>query len=295
MKIYKLKTALLLAFLVGGLFFISCEDSEVIDAPEISEALTEDETIAITEADDVSDELDNLIDDYLFEDELSSKDELALKDDGEKGTGRPDCAVKTVVMEGTTRTITFDFGEGCEFPNGHIVAGKIIISHEFDVDAMTMTITQTYEGFTFNDVMVEGENIIVRTYENENGNPESVKTMDITMTWEDGETASRVGTKTREWVEGYDTREWADNVFEITGNWATTFKNGVVVSATITKELRREMSCRFIVSGTIELTKNDVTGILDFGDGTCDDIAIYTDADGVETEITLRKRNCKIE
>ena len=167
MKIYKFKTAFLLAFLVGGFFFVSCEDGEVINAPEIAEVITEDETIAIVEADDVSDELDNLIDDYLFEDGLSSKDELASKNEGDRGNGRPDCVVKTVEMDGTTRTVTFDFGEGCEFPNGHIIAGKIIISHEYDVDAMTMTVTQTYEGFTFNDVTVEGQNTIVRTKENE--------------------------------------------------------------------------------------------------------------------------------
>lgn len=292
MKIYKFKTTLLLAFLVSGLFFVSCDDNEVIKAPEISEIITENETLTIIESDDVSDELDNLIDDYLFEDGLSGKTELASKEE-ERGIGRPDCVTKTVEMDGTTRTITFDFGEGCEFPNGHIVAGKIIISHEFDVDAMTMTVTQTYEGFTFNDVTVEGQNTIVRTGENENGNPQSVKTMDITMTWLDGETASRVGTKTREWTEGYDTREWGDNVFEITGNWTTTFKDGTVISATITKALKREMACRYIVSGIIELTKNDVTCTLDFGDGTCDNIAICTDADGIETEITLRKRGWK--
>ena len=218
---------------------------------------------------------------------------MASKNEGDRGNGRPDCVVKTVEMDGTTRTVTFDFGEGCEFPNGHIIAGKIIISHEYDVDAMTMTVTQTYEGFTFNDVTVEGQNTIVRTKENENGNPQSVKTMNVTMTWLDGETASRVGTKTREWIEGYDTREWGDNVFEITGSWTTTFKDGTVVSATIITPLRREMACRFIVSGVVELTKNDVTGMLDYGDGTCDNVAVYTDADGVETEITLRKRGMK--
>jgi len=104
---------------------------------------------------------------------------------------------------------------------------------------------------------------------------------------------SRVGEKTREWIEGYDTRTWGDNVYLITGNWTNTFKDGTIFSATITEPLRREMSCRYIVSGIVEFVKGDATGSLNFGDGTCDNLAIYTNAEGVETEIVLRRRGMK--
>jgi len=57
----------------------------------------------------------------------------------------------------------------------------------------------------------------------------------------------------------------------------------------ITKPLVKIAGCKFIVEGTIEFQKNgEVIAIIDFGDGTCDDIATKT-VDGVTTEFTLKK------
>ena len=50
------------------------------------------------------------------------------------------------------------------------------------------------------------------------------------------------------------------------------------------------MSCRFFVSGTIEIVRANRTGTIDFRDGTCDNIATFTNSEGVVKEITLRKR-----
>jgi hypothetical protein len=290
MKMNVLKLKLVLIFLMSAFIFTSCEDENAIDTTPVAEEISDDEAIALVESDDISDEVDNIIDDYLFEDfSLNSRTEAAKTDGGPFG-GMPDCVTKTVVWEVNTKTVTLDFGDGCELPNGHILAGKIIMSYLFDIELSTITVSQTFEGFSFNDVTVVGENTIVRIRENENGNPESTKTIDMTITWPDGEFVSRVGTKTREFIEGYDTKTWGDNVFLIRGNWTNTFKDGTVCSATITVDLRREMSCRFIVSGIIKFTKNDLTGSLDYGDGTCDNIGIYTNSEGVESEIILKRR-----
>lgn len=58
----------------------------------------------------------------------------------------------------------------------------------------------------------------------------------------------------------------------------------------ITKPLVRIDGCNFIVEGTIEFHKNDiVVAIVDFGDGTCDNIATKT-VDGITTEFILKKK-----
>jgi len=279
--------------MVSGLVFTSCEDSNSVDILEVPEAISEEETIALVESDDIADEVDNIVDDFLIEDlSLGNKTE-ASREDGDKHGGMPDCVTKTIVLTNTTKMVTLDFGEGCELPNGHVLAGKIIMSYSFDLEMQIITIAQTFEDFSFNEVKVTGENTFVRIRENENGNPQSTKSINVTLTWPDGEFMSRVGEKTREWIEGYDTRTWGDNVYLITGNWTNTFKDGTIFSATITEPLRREMSCRYIVSGIVEFVKGDATGSLNFGDGTCDNLAIYTNAEGVETEIVLRRRGMK--
>lgn len=293
MRMNNLKLKLVAVFMISGLVFTSCEDSSSVvidDVAEVVDVISDEQAIALVESEDISDEVDNIIDDVLYADlNLSGKDE-ASKTDGDKFGGMPDCLVKTVVIDGTTKTVTLDFGEGCELPNGNIIAGKIIMNYSFDLELQIITVIQSFEGFTFNDITIVGENTFVRVKENEDGNPESTKTIDMTLTWLDGEYVSRVGTKTREWIEGYDTKTWSDNVYLMTGNWTNTFKDGTICSATITQELRREMSCRFIVSGIIEYTKDELTTSLNFGDGTCDNIAIFTDNDGVETEIILKRR-----
>jgi hypothetical protein len=177
-------------------------------------------------------------------------------------------------------------------PNDDVLVGKIIITYVNDDDAATKTVTQTFENFSFNDIVVEGENIHVRTKENENGNPQSVKTTNINLTWPDGETSTIAGTKTREFIEGAETRSWSDNVYLISGNWTHEFSNGTTYSSTITTDLRREMSCKYIVSGTVDIVSEERVGILDYGDGTCDNLATFTDSEGNVSEITL-KRRCK--
>ncbi len=279
MKILNLK--LLLFLVVGSFLFTSCNNSDNID---LSEPISADETNIFVEADNISDEVNNVIDDFFVEESLGARSE----DNNPRDISSLGCMTRTVVVEGTIKTVTLDFGDGCELPNGTVLSGKIILVHAVDTDVKSLTITYTFENFYFNELNIEGENTVVRVRENENGNPQSTLTVNMKITWPDGEFASRRGTKVREWIEGYDTRTFGDNVFLITGNWTTTFKNGTILSATIIEPLRREMACRFIVSGVVELQKNNRNGSLNFGDGRCDNKAIFTNEEGEEFEITLR-------
>ncbi|WP_456420631.1 hypothetical protein [Lutibacter sp.] len=281
MKILNLK--LLLFFVVSSTFFASCSSSDNID---LSEPISAEETNTFVEVDNISDEVNNVIDDFFAEESLGARSE----DSNPGGILSLGCMTRTVVIEGTTKIITLDFGDGCELPNGAVLSGKIILIYAVNTDVKSLTITYTFENFYFNELSVEGENIVVRVRENENKNPQSTLTVNIKITWPDGEFASRRGTKVREWIEGYDTRTYGDNVFLITGNWTTTFKNGTILSATIIEPLRREMACRFIVSGLVELQKNNRKGSLNFGDGRCDNKAIFTNEEGEEFEITLKRK-----
>jgi len=139
----------------------------------------------------------------------------------------------------------------------------------------------------FNNKNIEGGGSIFREWANDNGNPQSTKNQNITVTWPNAATAHRVGVKVREWVAGVGSGTWGDNVFLITGNWTTEFPNGDVNSGIVTTPLRRELACRFIVSGEIALSHNEMAGTLNFGEGDCDNIAIFTAADGTEHTIVL--------
>lgn len=280
MKISNLK--LLTFFFVSAIVFVSCNN----DTVDVSEPISADEAIALAEVDDVSGEINNIIDDFFVENE----DGVKSSDTESKTEDLLPCVTKTIELINTTKTITLDFGEGCELPNGNVLRGKIIMSYATDSDVHSLTITHTYENFYFNDISIEGGNTIIRVRENDNGNPQSTITFNTTLNWPDGVFASREGTKTREWIEGYDTRTFGDNVFLITGNWKATFKDGTELSANVLEPLTREMACRFIISGVLEMQKGDSAGVLDFGDGSCDNVATFINQADEEFEITLKGR-----
>ena len=291
MKTNILKSLLILLFMIGGLIVTSCENNNSEDLEEaLNGSLSEEETITLVESDDISDEIDNIIEDFLLEDFDGLNKEEASKSIEKTIGGRPDCVTRTIVENGNMMTVTLDFEENCTLPNGHVLNGQIILTYEKGDDANTKTITKTFNEFSFNNVTIEGVNVILRTKSNENGNPQSIKTIDVLHTWADGETISKKGTKTREWIQGYQTKTWGDNVFLITGNWTSSFKDGGVCSANIDLALRREMACRFIVSGILRIDKGLISGTLNYGDGSCDNLAVFTDSNGNETERNLRHR-----
>jgi len=193
-----------------------------------------------------------------------------------------------VVAEQNFREVTIDFGtEGCEVRN-NIFKGKIILSYTRNPDAREILISKALEDFYFNDKNIIGSKTILRERSNDNGNPQYTKTLDVTVIWESGEEASRTGTKIREWVEGHGSGVWSDNVFEVKGNWISTFRNGNIHSYEVTNPLRRVMVCRFFVSGSVDVERTNFSGVFDYGDGDCDNQATFTFENGTIRDITLR-------
>ena len=272
---------------------ISCTEDEV--ATVFEESLTAEDVSAIEEIDAAMDDVSVDVEQaFVLVEGASALSTKAALDKSETDKGGPDffpeCLTKTVVTEQNMKIVTLDFGEGCEI-RGRFIAGIIMMTYEKDPDLQTKTITVTFDGYRVNKKLIEGSKTIVRTRENENGNPQSTSTFDIMVTWDNGDTASRVGEKVREMTAGADTWIWSDNVYSTTGNWNTVRKNGTEITAQIVNPLIRNLECRFIISGSIDLTKNDRHGVLDFGEGECDNMATLTLDDGTVIEVTLPKRD----
>ena len=276
MRTLNFKLSLLALITVSALFLTSCE-KEVL-----TEGISADNAQKSAQIDAASDEVDGIIEDvYMSEEGITGKSTVTYQ------TALPPCMTRTVVMSGMTRTVTLDFGTGCDMPNGNHLSGIITLVYEHDPVAMSRTITFTYDEFTFNGIAFDGGGNVVRVLLNANNNPQSTATIDVTATFPNGGSAHRTGTKVREWIEGFGTPVWTDNVFSVTGNWTTEFSNGDVNSGLVTTALRREATCPFFVSGILELSHNDNTGTLDFGDGTCDNVALFTGPNGVTYTIQL--------
>ncbi len=195
-------------------------------------------------------------------------------------------AFGTALDPGDEVTKTIDFGTtGCTLDNGNVVKGKIIITFVYDPGATSHTINYEFEDFYHNAIKFDGNKTFTRTMitttANPDPHPQVTMTMDFTATLPAGGIYHRVGSRVREIVEGYGNLSWADNVYEITGSWVTTNPGGATQTSTITTPLHVKMSCvavnkPLIVSGVITIVRNANTATLDYGDGSCDNLAVFS-------------------
>lgn len=199
----------------------------------------------------------------------------------------PDCVTVTLIAEQGFRELTIDFGtEGCVV-NGNTLKGLIVLSWERNPEAQTVSISKSLIDFYYNAIQLEGQRSIFKELSNENGNPQFTRTGSLTVTWPNGLQATRNGQKVREWVEGALNGVWSDNVFEVTGFWSTTFVNGNSHNYEVIIPLRREVICAYFVSGSIDVERTNFSGVFDYGDGDCDNMATFTFDDGTVVAITL--------
>ncbi len=277
-------TGLLLA---TSLFIVSCtknESTAIVDDLANSEVLSVAELHSSDEAELISEEITTLAEDVYTVDEISFSSKSTFTSDY-----LPDCVKITTEVTDTSKEKTIDFGDGCELRNGNVLSGIIKLTYSKDMEAATKMLSLSLENFTFNQVVVEGNANIVRMRANENGNPQSIAEVNFDAEWPEGAAVAYAANRTREWIEGYGSGFWGDNVFLISGMATYKGKLGNVFSKNIVAPLRREMACRFIVSGVVEISRNDAKASLDFGDGSCDATGILTYPDGTTEEVALRR------
>ncbi len=271
------KTFVVATLILSIFFFQSCKDDET----ELTDEITAENAEKSAEIDGISDNVSSIIEFVFILEEGIGKQ-------SKSNPFLPECLTKTVVINGNSRVVTLDFEEDCEIHNGNKLSGVVIISYVRDPDAHTSMITYEFSDFYFNDVSIAGGGTIFREKQNTNANPQSTKNQDIVITWPNNFSAHRVGEIIDEWIEGFDTPfNWSDNVFSITGNWTTEFSNGDINTGLITTPLRRELSCPYIVSGEVTLSHNAAEGTLNYGEGICDNEAIFIGPAGVEHIIIL--------
>lgn len=271
------------AILIAAVVVSSCNK----DASD--EVIVDQETFDVQEL-KASDEAELITEEILnVGEDVYAADELSFSNKGYTSDFLPDCVTITTVITSTSKEKTIDFGDGCELPNGNVLSGIIYLSYLKDTDVPMNTLSMSLENFTFNGVAVEGSASVERVRSNENGNPQADASASFNATWPDGSTASFTGNRTREWIEGYGSGFWGDNVFLISGSATYTGPLGNVFMKETITPLRRELACRFIVSGVLEISRNDANASLDFGDGSCDAVGILTYPDGSTEEIFLRR------
>lgn len=183
---------------------------------------------------------------------------------------------------GFPTTLTIDFGStGCTGSDGRLRKGKVeAVFTGMWRDSLTV-VTVTPVNYSVDNYKVEG----TKTIENK-GHVGGNLTYDVAVT--NGKiTAPDLTYFTwnsniqYEWIEGESTTFLShglpgvlDDVYLIRGTYNGVNRSGLSYTSTITSPIRKELSCKWPVSGVLQITPQGLqTRTIDFGSGACDNDA----------------------
>lgn len=175
------------------------------------------------------------------------------------------------------RTILVDYGiNGCLCRDGKIRKGAVLITYSGRPRVVGTVITLTPQNYFVNNFQLSG----LKTFTNvsANGTPAvNIKVVNGQITNPQGQ-VSQINTDiTRKFIAGYSTITRSDDVFETSGSRSRVNFAGRSVTITSIVPIVREMSCRWIGSGEIEIAISGRRNrVVNFGNGTCDDQATVT-------------------
>lgn len=182
-----------------------------------------------------------------------------------------------------------DFGDGCTGPGGRVRKGRIVIEFIGRRYIPGSTVIITTEDYSVDGIAVEATRTEVNATGSEESAPKFTISEEITLTFQDGTTATRTSTRGRVWNRMQNPLE---DTWTITGSAFGSTRRGVEYVMTITNALVFKRSCVvdtksvIPVQGTKELVVNGKKITTDFGDGTCDTTVTIT-VNGRSKDITI--------
>lgn len=240
----------------------SCsEDSEINDDIVLSQA----ELKAVLE----TNEINGGIDVALFE--LYNNDGSTAK------TMSNECYSAQYTDTGYVATFNNCVLNGTENINGTLTV-------TYDTNGQQGTFSANYVDFYVGDIKINGTRSYQLGANSDAGSVSFEVTSSLTVEMADGSIISDNGTKSFTLTFG-DSLE--STTYSIAGTWTVVYE-GNTYNVTVNSPLTSSVTCGYVASGDMTLSKNGLTVNVDFGDGTCDDLAMVTYPNGVEEEITLR-------
>ena len=200
----------------------------------------------------------------------------------------PECATITSSGDEFPKVITIDFGDGCVDDKGKTKSGKIIISESASLVETGAVRTITFDEFSGCKSKLEGTRTITNSGINDNGNIVFLIQGEITGAGKKGKT--KTFTMEKEWIEGSETCQSDDDEFLVTGVSTMSCKRQAGSKTVIEPIHIAPGQCEYPLSGKVSIQRKGKTSEIDFGDGTCDNIATVTKSDGSTEEINLDER-----
>ena len=233
---------------------------------------------------DTSVTTDNAIAETSF-DNARDWSNLAMANAGKKSTLTDTvymgtCVLATLDLSTLPYKLVINFGtSNCRCDDGKYRKGKINVQFTGNYFAAGTVVTYTFDNYYINDNQIMGTKIVT----NKGRNADNHLWWEVTVNGSvvkagNGGTITWNSNRQHIWTEGESTPlVWWDDVYMVTGSANGIGANSKTYSGVITKALKKKLNCEWLESGTIDYQVQDMPLIvIDYGDGTCDDIATAT-------------------
>ncbi len=262
MRSLAVSTKRLMALCFLSMLVFSCsKDAE--NPLEVNGTITETEVKTVLDIDQVSGVTDQLV------------NEIFQAGDSAKNLNLTDCYQADYTDTGFK--VTF---ENCSVDNSENLNGTI--SAVYEIGMNTSNVVVTFTNLMVGDIAING----TRAFSFSSENTENITfniTSDLVITMADGAVIKEKGNK----VVGilFD-GSFENGVITLDGQW-TVEADGNTYVVEVTSLLETPFGCTYVSKGSMTLAKNGLQVSVDFGDGTCDDMATLTYPDGTTQEYSL--------
>lgn len=259
-------------------FSVSCNNEIEPPAGGIDEASIETESIAQSSYDEVDDITSNIM---IISESNSGGRVEGVNDDR--------CSCAEITHDQENHTITIDFGDGCEGPNGVVRSGIIFITYHGHRFVPGSFWTVTFRDYYVNRRHIEGLRTVTNISESLEADPTfHIVLEDGKITWPDETFATRVVDKIRVWIRAAN--PLFDEFHILTGSTTSGmnrrgdgFKTEVLTDLIYKRNCRDSRRIHIPVQGTKQMVTRDRNCVIDYGDGECDTIVEVTCGDEVKT------------
>ncbi|MGB5554112.1 MAG: hypothetical protein WBM83_05580 [Flavobacteriaceae bacterium] len=253
---YIVKQVLMLVTISGVIVSCSTDDEKLNSDEELSKT----ELKTILETDEIAGVADNVLSQlYMGKNNPSGKVE--------------ECYSATYTDTGFTAVF-----ENCNLNGTQNVNGTLSV--QYATEEGSAAFTATYTDFYVGTIKLNGSRGFVLTTDEDEGSISLTIASNMSVQMEDGSIVAESGTKTL--VINLETA-----IFSITGNW-TLEVDGDTYKVVVGTALSGNVGCDYLNKGSMTVEKNGLIVSVDFGDGTCDDIAQLTYPNGATEELTLK-------
>ncbi len=219
---------------------------------------------------------EEVLGEFVYDNALAIVDDAATKNTGEQLSNYKTSGYCASIIHNTLsspRTLSIDFGTvNCLCNDGRSRRGTILASYTTPYSDTDNVVTITFDHYYINDISVSGQMVVNSKGRNIVGQKYfEISTAGKMVLVPDADTVYWNAERLRTWIQGQNTPVWGDDIYELQGTGNGKNGNKQYYSMNITEPLYKEVGCRYITKGKIEMQpQGKALRSLDYGNGDCE-------------------------